>query len=104
MLCSCYPYSYSDLQQQLTSLTLRCRLRLLQIGQLSPVMRSLLCYTLAGQRCDMLTITDFAAGAAELSSREYVVLTARVHPGETCASWIAQVRRACCCMRSIALR
>jgi hypothetical protein len=95
MLCSCYPYSYSNLQQQLASLTLRCSLRLLQTGQPSPVVRSLLCCTLAGQRCDMLTITDFAASAAELSSREYVVLAARVHPGETCASWIAQVGRAC---------
>jgi hypothetical protein len=69
---------------------LRCSLRL-PPGQPSPIVRSLLCYTLAGQRCDMLTITDFAASAAELSSREYVVITARVHPGETCASWVAQV-------------
>jgi hypothetical protein len=100
MLCSCYPYSYSNLQQQLASLSLRSSMRLLP-GQSqpasSPVMRSLLCYTLAGQRCDLLTITDFAASAAELASREYVVLTARVHPGETCASWVAQVSRGCCC-------
>ncbi|WIA16325.1 hypothetical protein OEZ85_013024 [Tetradesmus obliquus] len=80
---------FGDLQQQLASLMLHCSLRL-PPGQPSPVVRSLLCYTLTGQRCDMLTITDFAASATELSSREYVVITARVHPGETCASWIAQ--------------
>lgn len=91
LICSCYPYTYSDLQQELAAALLRCNLRLAP-GLDSPVVRSLLCYTLAGQQCDLLTITDFTASPAELAAREYVVITARVHPGETCASWIAQVR------------
>lgn len=87
-ICNCYPYTYTDLQQQLASMQLKhSKLLPAQV----PVVRSLLCYTLAGQRCDLLTVTDFSSSAAELASREYVVITARVHPGETCASWIMQV-------------
>ena len=57
--------------------------------------RETLCHTLAGVPCDLLTITDFASLAAEgggddgaASRRKYVVLSARVHPGETGASWM----------------
>jgi len=55
-----------------------------------PLVRSLLCYTLSGHRCDLITITDFSAPPEVIRQREYIVLTARVHPGETCASWIMQ--------------
>lgn len=57
----------------------------------SPLVRSLLCYTLAGHRADLLTITDFSAPSEAIRQRECVVVTARVHPGETPASWIMQV-------------
>lgn len=91
LICNCYPYTYSDLQQQLAEQQLRFS-RLLPAP--APLVWSLLCYTLAGQRCDLLTITDFSSSAAELAGREYVLVTARVHPGETCASWIMQVSTA----------
>jgi hypothetical protein len=57
----------------------------------SVMARSLLCWTLAGARCDLITITDFNAPPEVVRQREVVVITARVHPGETCASWIMQV-------------
>jgi hypothetical protein len=49
--------------------------------------RKVLCKTLAGEDCEVLTITnkdnfEFA------SRRKGVVLTARVHPGETVGSWM----------------
>ena len=40
----------------------------------------------------MLTITT-PATAAEIAVREVIVLSARVHPGETNASWIMQGNR-----------
>ena len=54
-----------------------------------PVMRRReLCYTLAGNRCDLLTITSATEDLALLRSRPAVVITSRVHPGESNASYM----------------
>jgi hypothetical protein len=52
------------------------------------LVRTTLCNSLAGNPVPLLTITDFAAGPRAVSARPYVVLSARVHPGETNASWM----------------
>jgi hypothetical protein len=36
----------------------------------------------------MLIVTNFASDPLEISIRKSVILTARVHPGETNASWM----------------
>jgi cytosolic carboxypeptidase protein 2/3 len=74
----CYPYSYSRLQRYLLTLQKDPdRSRFLR--------RRVLCKTLAGNICDVLTITNFAQ---EDDARTGVILTARVHPGESNASCI----------------
>ena len=50
--------------------------------------RRKLCDTLAGNACDLITITSFGSDPAALKARRAVVITARVHPGESNASWI----------------
>lgn len=50
--------------------------------------RSVLCHSLAGNPVPLLTITDFTSLPAALAVRPYVVLSARVHPGETNGSWM----------------
>ena len=130
-LAHCYPYTYSDLQSYLGSLEASASTRRL-------CRRRLLCRTLAGNRCELLTITATGADIGKGSDEEYttgagsrrdpmmkpegglgqhsgqtssensqsqaedpcgatgrtkkacIVLTARVHPGETNASWIMQ--------------
>lgn len=79
----CYPYTYSRLQQFLLTL------------QKDPertrnFKRRVLCKTIAGNTCDVLTITDFAIDdeKSDGNKRTGVVLTARVHPGESNASFI----------------
>ena len=52
--------------------------------------RSILCHTLSGRECDLLTITDFRSDDSEIRGRRAVVITGRVHPGETPASWIVK--------------
>ncbi|CAM9972603.1 unnamed protein product, partial [Heterosigma akashiwo] len=63
------------------------------------VHRAVLCRTLAGNECDVLTRTALAEGAADpganagnnaarKSRRPSIVVSARVHPGETPASWM----------------
>ena len=70
---------------------------------------STLCTTLAGNKCPLLTVTNFAypplptvaptrvptvhslpslrSPPDEIERRRAVFVSARVHPGETCASW-----------------
>ena len=47
-----------------------------------------LCQTLAGNNCDLLTITSFACDSQALKARKGVVVTARVHPGESNSSYM----------------
>eukprot|EP00520_Triparma_pacifica_P000822 CAMPEP_0118659890 /NCGR_PEP_ID=MMETSP0785-20121206/15364_1 /TAXON_ID=91992 /ORGANISM="Bolidomonas pacifica, Strain CCMP 1866" /LENGTH=911 /DNA_ID=CAMNT_0006553047 /DNA_START=180 /DNA_END=2911 /DNA_ORIENTATION=- len=77
----CYPYSYSSLQRYLFNLQS-------DASRNHNFRRELLCETLAGNRCDLLTITEETDDLQALASRKGVVLTARVHPGESNASWI----------------
>ena len=47
-----------------------------------------LCRTLAGNVCPIVTITDFTSPPQVIAQRKIVCISARVHPGETCSSWM----------------
>lgn len=49
---------------------------------------SLLCFTLSGLRCDLLTITDPDEANSRINERRCIFLSARVHPGESNSSHI----------------
>ncbi|XP_040894076.1 LOW QUALITY PROTEIN: cytosolic carboxypeptidase 4 [Toxotes jaculatrix] len=82
-----YPYTYS---------ALKAHLRVLQ-KSVDPSQvffrQQILCGTLAGNSCPLVTITACPASRAwrdmhQLRNRPYIVLTGRVHPGESNASWL----------------
>ncbi|KAJ8262796.1 hypothetical protein COCON_G00152530 [Conger conger] len=81
-----YPYTYSTLKMHLLKLEAQ-RTEQIYLHQ------DVLCETLGGNGCPVLTITAMPQSAApehvcQLRNRPYVFLTARVHPGETNASWV----------------
>lgn len=43
---------------------------------------------MAGNEVDMLIVTNFSSAGEEIAERKAIILTARVHPGETNASYM----------------
>ncbi|KAG5457808.1 MAG: hypothetical protein BJ554DRAFT_2089 [Olpidium bornovanus] len=65
-----FPYTYTDLQNYLYELhSIKCIQTIMH--------HQLLCRTLAGNNCDLLTITDFENSDTPMSERKYVLLTSR---------------------------
>ena len=56
--------------------------------------RRTLCETLGGNNVELLTITSFTAEQAAMRARKGVVLSARVHPGESNSSYMMQAANA----------
>ncbi|GAB1606704.1 cytosolic carboxypeptidase 2-like [Argonauta hians] len=77
-LAHCYPYTFSDLKDDLDDI-------ISQPGTSQWIKREVLCETRAGNSCFLITVTDFDC---DDRNKEGVVLSARVHPGESQASWM----------------
>jgi cytosolic carboxypeptidase protein 2/3 len=76
----CYPYTYSDccdLLQRLCTAETKDKIR-----------KTILTKTLAGNDCEMVIITNFLSRPEEIAVRRAVILTSRVHPGESNASFM----------------
>ncbi|XP_048386500.1 cytosolic carboxypeptidase 2-like [Stegostoma tigrinum] len=79
-LAHCYPYRYTDLKAHLDEITNDSK-------HAAHFKKEVMCETIAGNSCFLLTITDYTH-MENSKSKLGVVLTARVHPGETQASWM----------------
>lgn len=76
----CYPYTYTTLCEEIK---LWC-----SYANKDKVRKTVLCKSLARNDVDMLIVTNFESDPQEIAQRKAVILTARVHPGESNASWM----------------
>ncbi|CAG9316427.1 unnamed protein product [Blepharisma stoltei] len=74
------PYTYTQLQQMLDNYER-------DPARNKYFARKTLCRTIGGNNCDYLTITNKGT-LEEIRNKRGVVLSARVHPGETVGSWM----------------
>ncbi|XP_055978498.1 cytosolic carboxypeptidase 1 isoform X1 [Sorex fumeus] len=82
-----YPYTYSTLQMHLQKLESGHNPQQIYFRN------DVLCETLCGNSCPLVTITavpesKYQEHIYQFRNRPYVFLSARVHPGETNASWV----------------
>jgi hypothetical protein len=78
-----YPYTYTRLQELLVKLESDSRIHKF-------AKRGLLCKTLAKNRCEILTVTEPCDDPDVYAKRPAVVVSARVHPGETNSSFVME--------------
>jgi hypothetical protein len=79
-LAHCYPYTYTDLCEFVR----KC----CTFQNKDKIRKTVLCKSLAGNDVDMLIVTNFSSDPVDIAVRKSVILTSRVHPGESNASWI----------------
>ena len=80
-LAHCYPYTYTDIVRYLNHLEMDPKRK-------NRLRRRTLTQTIAGNNCEMIIITTFQSDPEAIKNRKGVVITSRVHPGESGASWI----------------
>ena len=81
-LAHCYPYTYSDCCELLE--------RICTIENKDKIRKTIMCKTLANNDCEMVIITNFASRPEDIAVRKAIILTSRVHPGESSASHIIE--------------
>lgn len=81
-MAHCYPYTYSDCTSFLNKICKSTNKDL--------VKRLSLCTTIAGNNCEMLIITNFKSSQEDIAQRKAVIITSRVHPGESNSSFIME--------------
>ena len=79
----CYPYTYTECMNMLDQITI-------QPMSSNILRRATLTKTIAGNQIEMLIITNFMSSQDAIAKRKCVILTGRVHPGESNSSYVME--------------
>ena len=79
----CFPYTYTTLQEYLYKLSITKTNK-------NKIKFSTLNKTVCGNPLDILYISNFSSTQSEINSRQSIIFTARVHPGETSGSYVIE--------------
>ena len=79
----CFPYTYSNLQEYLHKISL------VKTNK-NKIRFSTLNKTICGNPLDIIYISNFNSPQIAINSRQSIIFTARVHPGETSGSYVIE--------------
>ena len=88
-LAHCFPYTYRDCKEHVDTVW-NDNKKLGQVNMKDKVRKTELCKSVAGNSLDLIIITNFNSPELDIAEREAVIITGRVHPGETNASFIVE--------------
>ena len=79
---SCYPYTYTQLRLYLNTLNKNCYKRIIKFGEAGK--------TFNNNKIPYIVITNFECDEEELNEKKCVLVTGRIHSGETVSSYVVQ--------------
>ena len=82
-IAMCYPYTFTDCLRFLDKITSPTESQ-------NIIRRTALCKTIAGNNLEMLIVTNFKSTQDQIAKRKCIILTGRVHPGESNSSFVME--------------
>ena len=79
---SCYPYTYTQLRLYLNTLNKNCYKKIIKFGEAGK--------TFNNNKIPYIVITNFECDEEELNEKKCVLVTGRIHSGETVSSYVVQ--------------
>ena len=79
---SCYPYTYTQLRLYLNTLNKNCYKKIIKFGEAGK--------TFNNNKIPYLVITNFECDEEELNEKKCILVTGRIHSGETVSSYVVQ--------------